>query len=185
MHERNYDVKQYRHVFMNGVRTITLTPYYDRAMERNINFILITTVCQFVSFHRRRSVKDHGFQIRTFKLTTMEESSRKIRTGLKDDEGTFVSLCHWLALFSSLFESDLPRGWNVVVYAAHVHHFDHSMTYRTWFCAPGSPSMQHWKSWVEPRDEATRPSGLLLVIHLRFWHCLHMMLSLWCRSPIF
>ena len=34
--ERNYDMKRYTHVFMNGVRTITLTPYYNSATEWNV-----------------------------------------------------------------------------------------------------------------------------------------------------
>ena len=38
-------IYMHTHVLVNGVRTITLTPYYDRAMERSMNFLLATTVC--------------------------------------------------------------------------------------------------------------------------------------------
>ena len=44
MHERTYDMKRYTHIFMNSVRTIALTPYYDRATEWNVNFLLAATV---------------------------------------------------------------------------------------------------------------------------------------------
>ena len=44
MRECTYDVKRFTHVFMNGVRTITLTLYYDHATERNVNFLLAATV---------------------------------------------------------------------------------------------------------------------------------------------
>ena len=38
------DSKRYTHVFMNCVRTITLTPYYNSATEWNVNFLTATVL---------------------------------------------------------------------------------------------------------------------------------------------